>query len=662
MRRFTNYLTLMGRVVSVDPDLGAFTVRCRSGDEFRTFVSSETNFRTLTNLDGLDRDRMPIPESYRPGELSDRLKKYVHTGHLLALQGIYQEYEGQPARLDAREVHLLTSATGVFLFEETHWWLTQTARLADEWLEDLFGDRRTYMLDDFAELYRSNLNIMGQETDDNIQECATLSRLIYGLSSSYLLTGSDRYLLGARAAVMYQREAFRSLTHDGKYCFWSFGRRKGKYGSQTIFPSQNPDDAGSLPLYEQIYALAGMTQFYRITADWDVLQDIRRTVRTFNDFYLDVEGPRGYFSHLDYATMRPDVEALGDNNARKNWNSIGDHIPAYLINLICALEPLPKKSTTEDLQEFLAKCKWMLDETVDLIVTKFPDPGSPYVNERFLRDWTPDHDWRWQNNRAIIGHNLKIAWNLTRAANYYCCLAESFKEKRNASEENRYRQKAKDLMDLSEKLAMDMVEHGMDQIRGGIFDAVERAPEADRPINFAWHNSKDFWQQEQAILAYYIVYGYTRREEYLDLARECSAFWNLFFLDRDNRGIFFRVTDNGWPVIQGNYANKAGHAIAGYHMFELNYLAHLYTRINVGVQGSGSNFCLFFKPSKDSGRSSINVLPDFAAPGRLKVASVTVNGTPRTSIDPDNFQIELADDELGSELVVEFAPQQLEEG
>ena len=45
------------------------------------------------------------------------------------------------------------------------------------------------------------------------------------------------------------------------------------------------------------------------------------------------------------------------------------------------------------------------------------------MNERFFADWTPDHHWRWQQNRAIVGHNLKIAWNLTRVASYYRSLA-----------------------------------------------------------------------------------------------------------------------------------------------------------------------------------------------------------------------------------------------
>ena len=36
------------------------------------------------------------------------------------------------------------------------------------------------------------------------------------------------------------------------------------------------------------------------------------------------------------------------------------------------------------------------------------------MNERFHEDWTQDHSYKWQHNRAVVGHNLKIAWNLMR--------------------------------------------------------------------------------------------------------------------------------------------------------------------------------------------------------------------------------------------------------
>ncbi len=663
MQNFTHTLTVLGTVGSIDEANCRFQLTCRSGEVFEVSVSSETAFHVVRNLDEVDRDRVADPQAGLDGPPSGSLfliRKYVFPNGLLVVQGILQAQEDSRV-LEARQVSLLHSERNKYLFEETHWWLTQIARMADRWLDELFGDRRTYEIDDFAALYRTNLNILGLPTDDNTQEMATLSRYVYGLASAYLLTGRERYLLAARAGVQYQRETFRMLSHDGRYCFWAFGKQRQRYGSQLIEFSLNPDDYGTIPLYEQIYALAGLTQYYRITNDGDVLQDIERTINAFNDFYLDTKqanpefpGHGGYFSHLDYVTMRPDVAKLDNNTApdgttrtnrsRKNWNSIGDHIPAYLINLILALDPLPKdRADTTNIEKFLHTCREMLDEVSTIIVEHFPDknPAIPYVNERFLADWTPDHSWGWQQNRAIVGHNLKIAWNLTRVANYYLFKGET--------------ERATPLLERARKLADSMAEVGLDQVRGGCFDAVEREPKNGMPVEFVWGNTKDFWQQEQGILAYLILYGQTGEPEYLRLAREMITFWNLFFLDHDNCGVYFRVTDDGMPVIQGTYANKAGHAVAGYHAYELNYLAHFYTRAYVQADEKSDNeFCLFFRPAKNSGQRSINVLPDFVAPGTVSVSEIRVGGVVRTTVDPHNFQIELGADELGRELSVVF--------
>jgi len=52
-----------------------------------------------------------------------------------------------------------------------------------------------------------------------------------------------------------------------------------------------------------------------------------------------------------------------------------------------------------------------------------PDPKVPFVNERFHADWTPDQSGA-GSRTAVVGHNLKIAWNLTRVAHYYRVLAD----------------------------------------------------------------------------------------------------------------------------------------------------------------------------------------------------------------------------------------------
>ena len=643
---FNVSLTVLGTVKSVDLPRARCELSLRTGDTLTVQFGTETAFSVLTNIDNMNLDKVPEPSDAPANDLGRRMAKYIRQGDTVYVRGILQEHKGE-RRFDGRQVTLLHHRQGRFVFEETHWWLTQTARLADAWLDDLFGDTRSYRWDDFSALYRTNLNIVGGATDDNLQAVATLSRLIYGLSSSYLLTGDNRYRAAAAAGVEFQRSAFRSLSHDSRHVFWAYGRRKRLNDTVLIMASEASDDWNSIALYEQIYALAGMTQYYRISNDPAVLDDISRTITVFNEFFLDDKGVNpdfpgldGYFSHIDPVTMRPDTPALGPRQMRKNWNSVGDHIPAYLLNLLLALDPLPQGANPQ-VDRLQRICKDMLDRTTRLIIEKLPDREVPYVNERFFADWKPDHSWGWQQDRAIVGHDYKIAWNLTRVANYY-----------HASGRH---QEAETAMTLARRLGSSMRVSGADLLRGGCWDAIERHPSPGQPFDFVWGNTKDFWQQEQAILANLILYGYTKEPEYLDHSRMMSAFWNAFFLDRDRQGVYFRVSENGIPIVEGDYANKSGYSIAGYHTFELNYLAHIYTRAYVGpTAGTDDAFCIYFRPCEESHFRSINVAPDALKPGSVEIDNVYVRGRPYKNFIPDRFQIPLEDSDRGAEVVVGF--------
>ena len=65
------------------------------------------------------------------------------------------------------------------------------------------------------------------------------------------------------------------------------------------------------------------------------MRDVEMTHELFNRFFLDREGG-GFYSHVDPITFSPHAEMLGHNRSRKNWNSVGDHALAYLINVYLA--------------------------------------------------------------------------------------------------------------------------------------------------------------------------------------------------------------------------------------------------------------------------------------------------------------------------------------
>ncbi len=635
-----------GEVMAVNSEAGTFTLRLRTGREVEVRVDENTWYDVLTNLDGASRNRLPQPQGNTP---ADRMRAVVTPGQRLSLKGVLYVEAGH---FDAKAVTLPGSKPGEYEFERAGWYSEQLRVMGQNWLDTYFAKGERITKESFAAKYRTNLDALGRATADITQETATLARLLYGLSTTYLATGEPRFLEAAKAGVEFQREAFRKILDDGSV-LWSFGRR----GNKELVASEGSDDVGTIPLYEQIYALAGITAYYRATHDAQALNDIQLTLRSFEKYFRDpVHG--GYYSHIDPLTLRADAESLGDNRARKNWNSVGDHGPAYLINLIAALGPKSDRPDERELNALRDVAENILKETSELIVRKFPDGGSPFVVERFDAQWNPDLTYRWQQNRGVAGHDFKIAWNLTRMAFHFEEQAQRNQTAGHSEVAADYSRRAREALDLARKLAKDMSDIGLDQVGGGVLDARERVSK-DGVHRLPWGPSKDFWQQEQAILALLIVHqvaGVRPGEEsqFLRDARATEMFWNQNFLSRSDGRVYFRVNENGQPVADDPFFGAAGnHSKSYYHASENAFLARLYHSYH-----TKEPFTIHMQLDANRRQEVIPVSPDFMPPGAVEIAAVRVNGRDIAVKSPKDLQVVLAKEDRGKpvSLTVTFKP------
>lgn len=534
------------------------------------------------------------------------------SGARVAVAGL--EYSDS-AEILAKDVTVFGESDNGLVYEQSDWWASQARNLADFWIRVQLGEGETWDVSG----YRTNITKTGSKRLEtvNLQETATISRLIYGLSSTYILNGNPRVLKAASELVRYQRERMRMVSADGKHVYWLHAIR----GGRPVLTSLFADDAGTIPLYEQIYCLAGLTQYYRITGDSNVLSDIEKTVQFMDDYFWDKEPAnplaQGYFSHLNPGTMKP-ADAAGQNALKKNWNSVGDHLPAYLENLYLGTKN-PKYLTR-------------LSQLGTLIATHFPDPQSPFVNERFDAAWKPDHQYAWQQNRGVVGHNLKIAWCLTRL--YHL----------NGD---------KKLLGVAKKCGDEMLRLGQDGKRGGWYDVMERVtdPVTGR-YELAWHDRKAWWQQEQGILANYILFAETKEPKYLASARAGAGFYNLAFPDHDDGDVFFDVQSDGTPYLLGDRADKGSHSKSGYHNMELTYFSHLYTNLLVKKRP----VILHFSPGLDAGGTTFSVQPISLPPGSVTLVQATLDGKPCTTFDPKNLTVRLPKWNVPQLLTVTLAP------
>lgn len=357
---FTFSDTIAGYVTSFDEAAASFVLRTTDDREFCVKITDVTYAEMLRNLDEPWQDPGgPMAKILAPG-------KYVY-----AYGTFYPEQSG--TSFEAQRIVLVGDKAETWRFEEPDWWVRQIRSLAEFYLEAQFeGGPIDYSL------YRTNLTLEGQKIESTRQETDTISRMVYGFASAYLLTGEDRYLEAAERGTEYLREHMRAVDDDEGIVYWYHANDVKNGRERKILASEFGDDYEAIPAYEQIYALAGPVQTYRVTGDPRILSDANRTITLFERFFLD-PGTGGWFSHIDPVDLDPKHDSLTHNQARKNWNSIGDHAPAYLINLCLA---------TGD-ERYVD----MLQNSADLIVEHFPDyDSSPFVNEKFHADWSHDHE------------------------------------------------------------------------------------------------------------------------------------------------------------------------------------------------------------------------------------------------------------------------------
>ena len=198
-------------------------------------------------------------------------------------------------------------------------------------------------------------------------------------------------------------------------------------------------------------------------------------------------------------------------------------------------------------------------------------------------------------------------------------------------------------VEFAKKIAEIMPETGMDRQRFGWYDVMERNKMQNEDFyRFAWHDRKAWWQQEQGILAYQILYGVLKDEKYLKYARESAAFYNVFFLDHDDGAVYFNVLNNGLPYLLGTERLKGSHSMSAYHSEELAYLSAVYTNL----LNTGKPLDLYFKPEIGGFKDNIlRVEPDILPKGLVKITSVTVDGEPYDKFDADAMTVVIPETE-----------------
>lgn len=581
--------TIAGYVQHFDKSADIFVLKTSDGRDYEVKFAKSTYGWIMNNLDQ--------PRQWCDG---GQMRSMLTPGRFLYVYGVFYP-EGDGFNFDAQFLVFVGRKETEWAFEKQDWWIQQIDSIAKFFLRAQFGEDQPIDYNN----YRTNIKLSGEKPKDNYrQETDTISRMVYGMASTYMITGNEAALEAAEKGTEYLREHMRFYDADEKIVYWYHGVDVHGKREDKVFASEFGDDFDAIPCYEQIYALAGPIQTYRATGDPRILKDAEMTVDLFERFYLD-KAKGGYFSHLDPITLDPRSDALGANKGKKNWNSVGDHAPAYLINLYLA-------TGEKRYADFL-------EYTFDTIAKYFPDyDHSPFVQEKFFEDWSHDDNHMWQQTRGVVGHNLKIAWNIMRM--------NSLKAK-------------PEYVEMARKIAAAMPTVGMDKQRTGWYDVMERKLAPGQAWHrFAFHDRKAWWQQEQGILAFQILAGILGDAEYLKIARESESQYNAFHLDNDDGSVYFNVLANGIPYLMGTERFKGSHSMSFYHSSELCFLGAVYNNLLIFKQPMD----FYFKPYPNGfKRNILRVSPDILPQGSIQIGAVTIDGAEYANFDAKALTVKL---------------------
>jgi mannose/cellobiose epimerase-like protein (N-acyl-D-glucosamine 2-epimerase family) len=201
-----------------------------------------------------------------------------------------------------------------------------------------------------------------------------ISRLVFGFSTAFLLSGDERYLEYAKHGLTYLQQ-------------YGWDHQYGGWYSEL---KDNSPNISTKDLFDETYGNLGPVFYYYVTGDEQALDLVKKTHRLITEKAWDKQYG-GYFGivNRDWSVTE----------SYKTFNSEIDTATAYLIYYyLCTKDP----GLLEDLKNI-----------GNVAIDHMYDPQTGYIRELFTRKWVYLDSYLGPN-QIDIGHNLKTAWVLLR--------------------------------------------------------------------------------------------------------------------------------------------------------------------------------------------------------------------------------------------------------
>ena len=167
-----------GYVKEFDPTTDSYVVTTPGGKDVAVTIGANCYAEMVRNLGEGWQDAGDMRAKLQPG-------RFVFS------YGIF--YPEDKLKFEAKHLVFLGRDVDEWRFEAQDWWVKQVRQICDFYLDAQFPDGHV----DFSQ-YRTQITVEGTKVGNALrQETDTISRMVYGFATAYLLTGEDKYLEGA---------------------------------------------------------------------------------------------------------------------------------------------------------------------------------------------------------------------------------------------------------------------------------------------------------------------------------------------------------------------------------------------------------------------------------------------------------------------------------
>ncbi len=356
-----------------------------------------------------------------------------------------------------------------------------------------------------------------------------VSRLVYGFSTAYLLSGDEKYLNLAKHGLNY----LKKYGWDHKYGGW--------------FMELNAENLPTVPvkvLFDETYGNVGPVFYYYATGNQEALDLVAQTHRLMKEKTWDAEY-QGYFDWTEQDW------SISNSNIEKSFNSQIDTASAYLIYYYLNMK---EPALLDDLKKI-----------GNVAVERMYDPDTVCIRENYSKNWKYLGSYLGDQDQIDIGHNLKTAWVLLRI--YQLTRDEKY-------------------LNCAKKLSAKLLESAWDSRYYGWYFSKN----AHQPAKNDNERRKCWWTQTEGNFMLLNMYNITKDRLYLDYFQKNAYFWDQYIVDHKYKEVYPYVSDSGIPDASANY--KANLYKSAYHSMENALMNYLYLQLYVQRQTAELHFLL----------------------------------------------------------------------